>query len=595
MSTRKVKTPAKIYTSNLTELEEIILEAIDEIDALVGRSLGPGGRNVTIESDLPGIPNKNTKDGVTIFRSMGAQNPYKHLIIEQTRDAAVRTVNEAGDGTTTATIISAALIRNLFAFCRKNPKYSPQKITRHIEKILKNDMLPFVHKSSIKINNKNKKDLLTKVATISANGDSDMAESVIEAFDQVGYGVGSHVTIQELSGPSDYKVELVEGYPIEKGYEESIGKFHPAFINDQGHRRCVLDKPLFVLFDGEIRDMVQISDLLHKIGQEYVGEDGMGGNPDFANTVIVAHKFSDAVLTELSFNFSNPQTINVVPLTTPMSPIVNGQLGFLMDLAAFTGAKIFDMANPLTEAMPEDLGSGMEKIEIYRFRTTIVGDSDELNIEERANDLQTQIEQSESKLEKAILEERLGKLTSGIAKLKIFGSSNGELKEKADRAEDAVCAVRAAIKDGCSPGGGRVLINLGTHLLETYKDDPVVQEVLFTALIKPFYRLLDNAGYNEDEVQELLGKMIKNPDKVYDVANEKFGDPKKLGVFDATKAVEQALENAVSIASVMGTMGGIVAFPRDNQLEIQDFKDEMNFNRTLDNAGSLRNEANERG
>jgi chaperonin GroEL len=585
----KVKTPTKIFTSNPSSLEDLIVSTVDKIDNIVGSSLGPGGRPCLIESDLPGIPNKNTKDGVTIFKSLGSDNAYEHLIIEQTRDAAIKTVNEAGDGTTTATIISAALIKNLFNFCKEHRRYSPQKVTRNIAKLLKSDMLPFIKKSSIKINNKNK-DLLFKVATISANGDKEMAEAVMEAFDKVGYGSGSHVTIQELSGPSGYKVELVEGFPIEKGYEESIGKFHPAFINDQAHQRCTLDKPLFILFDGNITDIVQISDILQKIGQEYVS-----GNSDFANVVIVAHKFSDQVLTNLSYNFPNPNTINVVPLATPLTPIVNGQLQFLMDLSAFTGATIFGMNKPISEALPEDLGTGMEKIEIYRFRTTIVGDPEELNIDQRASELKTLINQSESKIERNLLEERLGKLTSGIAKLKIFGSSNGELKEKADRAEDAVCAVRAAITDGCVPGGCRVLINLALHLSEKYGDDDVVVEVVIPSLFAPFYRLLDNAGYTSEEVKDLLEKMVDDRNSVYDVENEKFGDPKQLGVFDATKAVEQALENAVSISSVMGTLGGIVAFPRDRQLEAQDFKDYMNFQRTLENAPNIRNEANERG
>jgi len=586
MSLKKVKTAAKMFTSDLNNLEKIIVNTIDRIDQIVGSSLGPGGRNVIIESDLPGIANKNTKDGVSIFKSLGSSDAYEHLIIEQTRDVAVRTVNEAGDGTTTATIIASALIKSLFDFCKRNPKYSPQKVTRIINEILNKELVPLIHKTSIKINNKNK-GLLEKVATISANGDKEMASSVIEAFETVGYGASSHVTIQELSGPSKYEVELIEGFPINKGYEESIGKFHPAFINDQGHRRCLLDKPLFILFDGNITDVVQISDILGKIGEEYVS-----GNSEFSNVVIVAHKFSDQVLTNLAFNFSNPNTINVVPLTTPMDQVVNSQLNFLMDLSAFTGAKIFDMNNPLSEAMPEDFGQDMEKIEIYRFRTTIVGDPDPLNIEGRADDIKQQIDQSESKIEKVIFEERLGKLTNGIARLKIFGASNGELKEKADRAEDAVCAVRAAITHGCLPGGCRMLIDLGLHLNDN--DDPIVQDILKPSLFAPFYRLLSNAGYNQEEIQELLVKMMTDNKKVYDVENTKFGDPKKLGVFDATLAVEQALKNAVSISSVMGTLGGIVAFPRDHQLEHQEFRDQASFQRTIDNAESLSNEANER-
>ena len=341
------------------------------------------------------------------------------------------------------------------------------------------------------------------------------------------------------------------------------------------------------MFDGSITDVVQISGILENIGNEYVN-----GNSDFSNVVIVAHKFSDQVLTNLAFNFSNPNTINVVPLATPMNQVVNSQLNFLMDLAAFTGAQIFDMNNPLSEAQPDDLGKDMEKIEIYRFRTTIVGDPDPMNIEGRADDIKQQIEQSESKIEKVIFEERLGKLTSGIARLKIFGASNGELKEKSDRAEDAVCAVRAAITHGCLPGGCRMLIDLGLSLGDA--EDPIVQEILKPSLFAPFYRLLSNAGYNEEEISDLLVKMMTSKNKVFDVDSATFGDPKKLGVFDATLAVEQALKNAVSISSVMGTLGGIVAFPRDHQLENQEYKDQMDFQRTIDNAGALADEANNR-
>lgn len=586
MSIKKVKTPAKSFTSDINSLESTIIRAIDRIDGIVGSSLGPGGKNVLIESDLPGIPNKNTKDGVTIFRSLGAEDAYEHLIIEQTRDVAVRTVNEAGDGTTTATIIASALIKNLFSFCRANPKYSPQRVTRVISKLLETKLVPEIRSSSIKINNKNK-DLLEKVATVSANGDVEMAKAVIQAFDIVGYGSSSHVTIQELSGPSKYEVELVEGFPIEKGYEESIGKFHTAFINDQGHQRCSLDKPLFILFDGAITDVMQIQGVLNNIGEEWVN-----GDSDFQNVVIVAHKFSDQVLTNLAFNFSNPKTINVLPLATPISQLLNSQLHFLMDLSAFTGAKIFDMNNPIADAQPSDFGQNMTKIDVYRFRTTVVGDPDPTNIEVRAEDIKNTIKQSESKIESIILEERLGKLTNGIAKFKIYGSSNGELKEKADRAEDAVCAVRAAISHGCLPGGCRVLVNLALGLQED--SDPVVQKIVIPSLFAPFFRLLDNAGHNAKEIEDILAKMIKNTKHVYDVENCKFGDPKKLGVFDATLAVEQALKNAVSISSVMGTLGGIVAYPRDGQLERQEFKNAMDFQRSIENAQSLAEDVNER-
>jgi chaperonin GroEL len=591
MSVRKVKTPAKMFTSDLDKLESIIVNTVDKISNIVGSSLGPGGRNVIIESDLPGIPNKNTKDGVSIFRALGSYDPYEHLIIEQIRDVAVRTVNEAGDGTTSATIIAASLIKNLFHFCKKNKKFSPQKVARIVNKYMHDIMIPFIDSNSIKITMKNR-ELLERVATVSTNGDSEMAKAVMQAFELTGFSSASHVTIQELSGPSGkYEVDLVEGFPVARGYEESIGKFHPVFINDQGHQRCVLENPLFILFDGKINDYSQIHPMLLKIGEAYVS-----GQSDFKNVVIVAHNFSEQVLNILAGNFPNPATINVVPLKTPISQIINSELNFLMDLSAFTGAKIFNMQNPLDVFVEDDWGNGVEKIEIYRFRTTIVGNPDETLIEARAEELRIQMQQSESKIEKILLDEQLGKLTSGIAQLKLFGSSNGELKEKADRAEDAVCAVRASINHGCLPGGCRVLINLALEMSKI--DDPVVQDIIIPSLHYPFYKLLENAGYSTEhggEIQQILTQMIQNTKQVYDVENGVFGDPKKLGIYDATAAVKQALINAVSISSVMGLLGGIICQPRDGQLERQEATEAMNFERTLENANNFVNEANERG
>jgi chaperonin GroEL len=584
MTVRKVKTPAKLFTSDLNKLENVILKTMKKISEIVGSSLGPGGRGVIIESELPDIPNKITKDGVTIFRSLGSHDPYEHLIIETTRDVAVKTVNEAGDGTTTATIVAAALVENLFNFCKKYPKYSPQKVARILTKAINEEVVPYIQKQSIKITPENQ-DLLEKVATISANGDKEMAKAVIKAFEEIGYGASSHVTIQELSGPSGYTVEKIEGFPIDKGYEESIGKFHAAFINDTIHQKCVLDNPLFILFDGKINDQVQYTDLLNTISKEWIE-----GNSDYRNVVMVAHSFSDMILGSLAFNFANSGTINVVPLTTPISPIANSQLEFLKDLSAFTGAKIFDMNNSILDGQPCDFGTNMQKIEISRFRSTVVGDPDPVNIETRANELTGRSKQSESKLEQLLLEERTGKLTSGIARLKVYGASNAELKEKSDRVEDAVCAVRATISHGCVPGGCRVLIDAAQNLAK----DPIMQEILVPSLMYPFYKLLMNAGQNEEEISEILADMIAHPNLVYDVENCQFGDPKEMGVLDASLAVEQALKNAISIASVMGTLGGIVAYPRDSQMEIQFAKDEQNFQRNVDHAHEIKNEADER-
>ena len=591
MTVKKTKTPAKMYCSDPSQLQDITSVTMDEIANIVGSSYGPGGKTTLIESDYPGIPNKNTKDGVTIFKSLGSSDPYKHLIIEQTRDAAQRTASEAGDGTTATTIISSSLVKNLFEYCKNNRKESPQRATRVLNKISKKELIPSIKEQSITVDLDNQH-LLKKVAQISANGDEEMADAVMDAFDKVGFGESSHVTIQELSGPGGFDVSLIEGLPIAIGYEESIGKMHTAFVNDKANQRCKLDKPLFLLFDGQVNDLISFLPLIEHLGNKYVNE----GNSDFSNLVLVAHGFSESVLTNLAFNFSNPNTLNVVPMATPMTNIKNSRLEFLYDLAAFTGAKIFDMTNSVAKGSLEDLGNDMELFEFYRFRTTIVGDPSDLNIEERAEELEKQLENAASIAEKLDLEERLGKLTNGIAKLKIYGASNGELKERHDRCEDAVCAVRSAIKHGALPGGCRVLVNLVLNLNSEYTEDhrdyALVQQVLIPSLMEPLRKLLDNAGYNLEEIEKIITDYFMNSDKVYDIENMEFGLPEDLGIYDASMAIIQAIENSISIASVMGNLGGIVCSPRDNQLELQAWKEEQSFRRATDHAEEFVNEAN---
>lgn len=589
MSHRKAKSAPKIFEVDPKVLKRKVLHTMKRISDAVGSTMGPGGKNVLIESDYPGIPNKNTKDGVTVFKSLGALDPYEHLIMEQARDVAQRTATEAGDGTTTATVLAYSIIQNLFDFCEKNPKYSPQKATRRISKVTEDVLLPYIFSRSIKVTEENK-GLLKMVAKISANGDDEMADAVIDAFEQIGYGDSSHVTIRELSGKKGYKVERIDGFPIAMGFEESIGKLHTAFINDQANQRCYLEKPLFLLYDGNMNDLVSIEPLLNVLGNKYAVE----GNSDFKNLVIVAHGFSENVLTTLAFNFSNPGTMNVLPLITPMAQFLNSQTHFLHDLAAFTGAKVFGLKDQIQRATMGDLGRNMESFESYRFRSTVVGDPDPVNVEVRADDLKTQMNQAESQAEKVMLEERIGKITNGIAKLTIFGGSNGELKEAHDRCEDAVCAVRSAIGHGAVPGGCRIAIDMVLKLAQELPAGDPAREVLIPSLLSLPNKLLDNSGCTKEEIEEILAKLVNEDHLVYDAENHVYGEAEKLGLFDATKAVSESLSNAVSIANVLGTMGAMVCHPRDDVFERSEAKADADFGRAVENPNAYTNEANER-
>lgn len=584
---KKAKSSAKIFESDPTKIRNAVLHTMNRISSIVGSTLGPSGRVVLIEPDYDALGNKITKDGVTVFRSLGANDAFSHLLIETARDAAQRTASEAGDGTTTATILAAALMNNLYEYCDKNPKISPQKITRDIGKVVRTDLVNYIQERAIKITPENQ-DLVRLVAKVSANGDDDMADAVIKAFETIGYSESAHVTIREQTGAYGYDVSLIEGFPITIGLEESMGKFFNTFVNDQANQRCYLENPLFLLYDGVVNDLVTFDAILADIGQKYIE-----AKIEQKNIVIFAHGFSDIVISTLAYNFANPQTINVVPMVTPKAGFINAQSHLVADLSAFTGAKVFGIKDKIAEATMEDMGKGVEYFEAYRFRTSIVGNPDDLNIEVRVDQLKNQRKAPESIAEGMWLDERIGKLTSGIVKLTISGGSNGELKEAHDRCEDAICASRNAIAKGCLPGGCRITIDMALEILKgDYPEH--VQDVLFPTLMTPIQRLLENAGYNGDEIQQITDHLIDNPEDVYDVENGVMGKSEELGIFDSVGAVEESLKNAVSIASVLGTLGGIVVFPRDNQFDREEGAQDSEFKRVIDSPHSYANESTDR-
>jgi len=587
MSIRKAKTAPKSYLSDQEQLKKIVLRTMKKVSDIVGSSLGPGGRVTLIEESLPNIPNRLTKDGVTIFKNLGSEDSYEHLIIESARDAAVRTANTVGDGTTTATILSYNIIKHMFDFCEQNPKYSPQKAIRRIHKVVKEILIPYIESRAIKITEENK-ELIRKVATISANGDKELADAVIECFELLGYSDSSHVTIREATGNDSYKVERIDGMPIPTGMED-LGKFSNVYINDQASLRCHLIKPIFVLFDGMITDLIGLSPIFDQIGQRYAD-----GDENFKNVVVVAHGFSDNVMTTLAYNFANPGTINIVPMRTPMAQHVNSQQQFLLDLGAFCNAKVFGFKDQLGTVTLKDLGTGMESFEMYRYRSTVVGESDPFNIEIRAEELKKMKDNSESIAEKIWLEERLGKLTSGIVKLTIFSNSSGSLKEKADRVEDAVMAAKSAIVYGCLPGGCRMSLDMAMLLAEKLPENDPAMTVLFSSLLCLPEKLLSNAGYDREEIGVIIEELLKDPQLVYDIENEQFGKAEELGLFDATRSVQDSLVNAVSIASLFGAIGGIISFERDPIYEREEAKADSEFLRNCEYPEMNVNEANKR-
>lgn len=596
MQYSKVKSVAKQVVTKGPRLEKTILATMKTISDIVGGTLGPGGKPVLIERQEFDLPALVTKDGVTVFRSLGFDDAAAHVVMEAARDASVRTANEAGDGTTTATILAEAIVRKTNEFCKANPGVSPHKVVTLLEKTFKEKIEPMVRAEAILCNAENRDSLLRSVATISANGDTDLAEAVMKCYEIV--GDEGNVTILEVSGPSSYEVEQIEGYSIGSGYEDSCAKFYQKFINDPATQRCVMEKPGFVLYHGRVTDIQTVIMLMEKIGMAWQAE---GFNH---NIVLVATGFSESVLGQLALNFAEPGTINVFPLLVPQSPVMNGQLEFIEDLSAVTGATIFDQMNyPLEDGELDDIGLGCRTFECNRFRSTVIGFSSEELIQARVDTLKKRLEKPESELERRLLEERIGKITGGIAKLKVIGASNGELREKRDRAEDAVCAVRGAIKNGCLPGGCWMLLKLYHELQK--EGNGILNLVLLPALLEPFFVLLSNVGVTEEDTNKIWGELdrqfeaayqqnnifeFKMLPRVYDALNGTVVLAMDSGILDSVPAVLEALRNSLSIASLLGTLGGTVVYKRDTELERQEARDTNEF---LRNAGD--NPANERG
>ncbi len=553
----KPKSAAKINIPNGPYLEQIISQTIELITKIVGSTLGPNGRPVLIERYDQGLGPVLTKDGVTVAKSLAFADGVKQTILESFREVAISTVNNAGDGTTTATVLANEIYKNLSKFLKKNNQVSPQQAVREIYSFLDSVCVPYIQKKAVKVNNDNHKDLLLTVAKVSTNGDDELSRNVLAAFSMV--GDEGHITIAEESGERGYEISKVNGLAIHKGWEESIGRFANSFINDEPNSSIVLEKPGFILVDGNVLDLNGFGRFFQIIEQEYLA------NKDIpVNYVIFAHQFNANVLAQLA-KIQEKSNIKIVPCLTPLDAIANSRLDFLKDVAAFSGGKIFNVISyPVGQGIPSDIGVGAVSFEMNRFKSVIHGAGKEETVIQRVHQLQVRRDSpATSRFEKNILNERIGRLTGGIAKLTVRGPSESQVREAKDRAEDAICAIRGASKQGVLPGGGRILLDLS--LLAAGSDSPVVKEVISPSLTKPLLVLLENCGLSGPEMAGVFQDLIEGENLVYNAMSRKFGNPFELQLLDSVPAVLEALRAAVGIASVLGTLGGVVAFARSHE------------------------------
>jgi len=555
---QKIKSASKIVLEQSPYLSEKISQAITTIAKIVGSTLGPNGKTVLIERSEHGLTPFQSKDGVTVARALSFNDPVKHAILETFRDAAIKTVEFAGDGTTTATVLAYSIYKNIFTFLSKNKKHSSQACFKEVERFFNNVCLPYIDSKTVKVNLENKNDLLLKVATISSNGDVDLSKAILDAFDEI--GDEGHITIGEATGPKSYEVEKIRGFPIAKGYEEALGRFCNEFLNDPAQNRIYLENPAIILYDGKLLDIAILAHYLKLFDQEYIQQ----RIPNM-NFVVFAHEFSGDVIGHLA-KFFKQTPVKVVCCTTPTDIVANARTEFLHDLAAFTGGKIFNPFNAtLADAMPSDLGNRMKAFEMQRFRSCLLGDGNQASVIKRVEDLRIRLKTAASKIDEHDLNVRIGKISGGIAKLTIRDVADSQIRETKDRAEDAICAIRGAIKKGVLPGGCRILLDLAVLALSD--SSYVVREILGTSLVEPMSWLLNNCGLNDEESQQILENLLKHPEQVYNALNGQFGDAMDIGLLDSQPAVTEALRSAIAIAKLLGDCGGVIVFGRDENLE----------------------------
>lgn len=507
-----------------------IKEGINKLANAVKITMGPRGRNVIIEKSF-GSPTI-TKDGVTVANEIEFEDPYENIGAQLIKEVASKTSDVAGDGTTTATVLSEAIytegLKSLVAGA------NPVGIKRGIEKAVEAITAELV-KMSTGVSGKKE---IEQVGTIAANNDPEIGKQIANAMDRAGSdGV---IAVEEGQG-LETTVELVEGMQFEKGY------LSPYFITDSEKMQVVFENPYILIHEKKISILKDLLPLLEKISK--------AGKP----LLVIAEDMEGEALTTLVVN-NMRGTLKCAVVKAP--EFGDKRKAALGDIAAITGADaIFeDLGVELDSVKLSDLG-GAKKVIIDKDSTMIIeGSGSKKEIQGRVEQIRNEIENSTSDYDIEKLQARLAKLAGGIAKISVGAATEAEMKEKKARLEDAMHATKAAAQEGILPGGGVALIRSEKALKKVDagldEDEKVGVNIIRKALEAPLRQIADNAGLNGILVVQKVKDLEGN--NGFDVVKEKYTDLVKAGVIDPTKVVRTALQNAASIAGLLLTTNAIV-------------------------------------
>lgn len=576
----QIKQKAKKVSFKGKDLWNKVLKTLSDLDEIVGVTLGPGGNPVLIER--PGSSPLMTKDGVTVAESISFHDAEAYVIAETAKEVCQRTNNQAGDGTTTAIVLAYAIVKKGIEYLENTPSKSPQQLCRELD-VIANEI-------AIRLKNKSKAiepTDLKKVALVSSNFDDEIASAVIQAIKMAGED-GTVIT-EESSGRGT-TVEEQDGYTLQKGLS-SFREIQEIYINDLNTQECVYDRPYILLYNGDLREVPEIGAYLGEClmfmqEEEKNKIEGGGMRP----IIVVAHKFSNQVLRFLAQN-AKVGVASLCPLETFASPQPNSKHYLLQDLAAWTDATIIDpIENTFQKIRKEgrhlEILGQVEKSRIGRYRSVLLGFPAEQRIKDWSKTLKSQMKTVESDYDREFVKERIGRLTGGIATIRVGGDSDLEVREKVHRIDDAINATRSAIEMGIVAGGGSSYLMISHELSKLLEEGklglPDSARILCWALAVPFSRIMTNAGHSEKDIETIITTVLESQGKMaYDSLSHKLVDPFKAGIIDPLKVSISAFINAVSIAKMLMTIGGAVTLPRDEMEERQAEAQAQAFNNQM--------------
>jgi chaperonin GroEL len=520
------------------EARSKMLAGVNILADAVKTTLGPKGRNVIIEKSF-GAP-RITKDGVTVAKEIEVADKFENVGVQSIKEVASKTNDVAGDGTTTSTVLAQSIFQEGVKAVAAG--LNPMDLKRGIDKAV-TIVVDELKKVSKKIGTNYEE--IAQVATISANGDTEIGQRIADAMKKI--GPESPITVEEAKG-LDFEMEVVEGMNFDRGY------LSPYFVTNPDKMTALLDNPYILLFDKKLSNLQQILPLLEAVAQS--------GRP----LLIIAEDVEGEALATLVVN----KLRGGLKICAVKAPGFGDRRKAMMeDIAVLTKGQVIseELGMKLEEVGIEMLGHS-KKVVVTKDDTTIVdGAGDKKDIEARCSEIRKTIEETTSEYDKDKLKERLAKLSGGVAILKVGGATEVEVKEKKDRVEDALAATRAALEEGIVAGGGSALLIASKALIKAKVDNEAQKaglKIVEKALQSPARQIAENAGIDGSVV---VNKILENEGKSfgYDAQNDKYGDMIKFGIIDPTKVTRCALEGAASISALLVTSECVIVEKKDSE------------------------------